>query len=281
MLFSYHRSGRNKATARVVLLLVILITKTCGVLAQESAAPPDVVADFVWSEVLTDGSRILHSRYSKGVWSSPEIVFEDAGLHILPAIAAIGADDRLVTWSKVDANGITLRYSRYTKDPNTGQNNWDKGKTLPTTRTVNLAAVLLANEGSYQAYWSAHEGNDDDILSARLQPGGWTAPVQIHDNNAEVDTLPKAGFDPDGRVWVSWESIGTRAVEDRVFVYETKRSFGKPRSLRRLDLETLEKESLELIDIEPPVFFKSKSRAVMYIQGDFTHPIRLFPGNLS
>jgi len=92
--------------------------------------------------------------------------------------------------------------------------------------------------------------------------------------------LPKAGFDPDGRVWVSWESIGLRAVEERVLLYETKSSPGKPVNVTALDLDQLEKESVQLVDLTPPVFFNSKSRAVMYIQGDSTHPIRLFPGNL-
>lgn len=280
MLFQSRYSALRKAVATYFFSIALLIVNVGDVLAQASTQAQNVVADFVWSETFSNGSRILHSRYSTGVWSSPETVYEDTGLHILPSIAVLGADDRLVAWSKVSAKGVTLRYSRYAKDRNTNQIGWSEDRALPGKKTVNLATVLLANEGSYQAYWSAHAGNDDDILSARLLPGGWTEPVQIHDNNADVDTLPLAGFDPDGRVWVSWESIGSQAVEDRVLLYETKRSSGKPASSTTLDLEQLEKESLNLIDIEPPVFFKSKSRAVMYVQGDSTHPIRLFPGNL-
>jgi len=180
MLFKCHFDGRSKLIIRVVFLIFISITKISDVLAQEKKLPPDVIADFVWSEMFSGGSRILHSRYFSGNWSRPEIVYEDSGLHILPSIAVLGADDRLVVWSKVDAKGISLRYSRFSKNQSTGQSGWSQDSVLSSSKTVNLAAVLLANEGGYQAYWSAHEGNDDDIFSARLLPGGWTAPVQIH-----------------------------------------------------------------------------------------------------
>jgi len=250
-----------------------------GLLAQSSEETRNIVADFVWSEEFASGSRILHSRYSDGAWSKPESVVENVGLNILPAVAAAGPNDMVVVWSTVRPSGVSLRYSRYTRDTSP-DGKWSKDALLTEKYAVNLAPVLLAVNGGYQAFWSAHEGSDDDILSSRFTAGGWTEPVQIHGNNIEVDTLPEAGFDLNQRIWVRWESIGSESAEKRLQTFETEESLESPNPGETLDLDQLEKLEGEKNEFMPPVFFRSKSRATMYFHGITTHPIKLFPGNL-
>ncbi len=250
--------------------------------AQQSQPQADIIADFVWSEEFGGGSRILHSRFSDGTWSAPDTVIEDESLNILPAIAAASKTDMAVVWSVVKPRGIILKYSRAALDRKTGSVKWSSGSVLSEKRTVNLAPVVLPVDGGYRAFWSAHEGGDDDVLTSNLGHTGWTQPVMVHPENTWADVLPVAGFNENQDVWLKWELVNETGVDYPVIQFDTGSGVLEERAVNAnaLDLETLEKESKQRFSLDPPVFFRSKSRATMYIHNPTTHPVRLFPGNL-
>ncbi|MBX2868999.1 MAG: hypothetical protein KTR18_10000 [Acidiferrobacterales bacterium] len=268
--------------ALVTLTYVGLWLICAAVHAQQRLVEDELLADFVWSEEYSGGSRILYSRFDGKVWSTAQTVYEDDGLNILPAIAAISEVDMMVIWSVVNPRGITLKYSRTLPSQEKSNLIWSPGSVLTEKRIVNLAPVVLPVDGSYRAYWSSHEGGDDDVFSSTLNQEGWTEPKMIHAENESADVLPIAGFNRSQGTWLTWESIGQTEVDYPILQFDTRFGAEGERNdpLTTAEIEILEQESLERFDLDPPVFFRSKSRATMYIRNPTTHPVRLFPGNL-
>ena len=257
-----------------LLLLLIAIA-----LPWQDARAEVSMAEFCWSEEFEGGSRIVHSTYRAGAWGGKRTVHSDGDLNILPSIAAAPNGDLVVVWTAFDRNRFSLKYSLgYGTGP---ELNWSAARVLTDKLSTNLAPLVIHDRSStFWVFWTANDGDDDDVYQSRLGAGGWSPPVRVHAQNKTPDILPLAGLSESGAMWLRWDRLQGNLIgrESTVFVISpddaVTPNFGEEQ------IEELRQRQLAVLRLDPPPAFRSRSRASMYLAEDPLLPARLFDGNL-
>ena len=234
-------------------------------------------AEFIWAEEDLNGTRIVMSSYRGGVWQPGEKIIDDKNLNILPAMGMSRKNQKLAVWSTVSAAGSILKYSLKRG------NSWQPAKILSNTMSTNLAPVVVFdNDDIAWVFWSANDGGDDDIFVSKLINGNWTAANRVHADNVVPDILAEAGQDENGNIWVTWQQLQNNAYveQSQSFELSSKRAMAQASALNTEKLQQLKQRSDKVNSIEPPEFFKARSRATLYFPNNKTRPSMPVDGNI-
>ncbi len=252
------------------LSLLLLLCLSSFVSAQD--------AEFIWAEDDYSGSQIYLSQHKNGVWQPAQKIIDDHNLNILPTLGGNSKNQRLAVWSTVDNKAKSvLKFSIR------NGNHWTVPQILTDQMPTNLApvAVFDANDIGW-VFWSANNGEDDDIYVSKYEQGIWSNPEMVNDENNTPDILPEAGLDNNGNIWVSWQQLQDNGYVDITRSYETK-SQSKMLTSNAITMQSVTQiKSRSNLDnnIQPPKMFKGRSRATMYFPTNKTRPSKPVKGYL-
>ncbi len=177
-----------------------------GLLMLVMAASPLLAADaeFIWAENDFLGSTLYMSTYQDGAWGEKEPIFSDENLNILPALGSDSEGEHLAVWVTLDPHGRSvLKYSRQEG------NSWTEPEILWDGFKENLAPVVLIDTADTPwVFWSANDGDDDDIYMSCYTGDSWSAPRQVNEENDVPDILPQTGLNQSGEIVVRWQQLG-------------------------------------------------------------------------
>lgn len=159
-------------------------------------------AELIWSETNNEGSTIYRSKYRNASLVKKITVVHDSNLNILPAISNSPNGSTMIVWSRITPKGSVLDYI---STPAKGR---ELRGTFNTKLATNLAPVIVHdNYNTPWLFWSANNGEDDNIFFSRFISQKWKEPIQINTKNSVPDILPEAGMTQDGTIWVSWQQL--------------------------------------------------------------------------
>lgn len=159
-------------------------------------------AELIWSETSDEGSTIYRSKYRNTSLVKKITVVHDSNLNILPAISTSKNGSTMIVWSRITSKGSVLDYIL---TPVKGR---ETRGTFETPMATNLAPVIVHdNDHIPWLFWSANNGEDDNIFFSRFISKKWQKPIQINAKNSVPDILPEAGVTKDGTIWVSWQQM--------------------------------------------------------------------------
>jgi len=230
-----------------IFIFTLLLT-TSSALANE--------AEFIWAEDHPDGSRIYTSEYREGEWQEKTLIADGENLNFLPALGSDSKANRLAVWVTVDANGDSVLKFSFKRE-----GDWQYPRILSNLFKTNLAPVIIFDsQDRAWVFWSANDGNDDDIYMSHQANNHWTQPVEINSDNDVPDILPKAGLDESDNIWVSWQQLQddmtyrevSKKLVDGQWIGSQKHQIKSHEDKREFDLLT------------PPPFFQGGSRATFH-----------------
>jgi hypothetical protein len=162
-----------------------------------------VDAEFIWAETDTVGSTLYISQYQDGVWGEKEAIVSNENFNVLPALGSDAFGDHLAVWVVMQNDGrSSLEYSFKR------QESWSNPQILSHAFTENLAPVILFDTFNIPwVFWSANNGDNDDIYMTSFSGGTWNQIKKVNDDNSVPDILPKAWLDESGDIVVSWEQL--------------------------------------------------------------------------
>jgi len=160
-------------------------------------------AEYIWAENDYPGSTLYMSTYQNGAWGDREVIFSDEHLNILPSLGSDSQGNHLAVWVTLMPQGSSvLRYSWQQND------GWTEPEILWDGFKENLAPVVLFDAADTAwVFWSANDGDDDDIYQASFVDGNWNPPRQVNRENDVPDILPSAILDQNGNVVVHWQQL--------------------------------------------------------------------------
>ena len=189
-----------------ILWLLLLVATASSSLAAE--------AEYIWTENDFPGTTLYMSTYQNGAWGAKETILTDENFNILPALGSDSAGNHLAVWvTLIPRGGSVLRYSWQQGD------GWTEPDILWDGFRENLAPVLLFDAADTPwVFWSANDGDDDDIYAASYKNGSWGHPKRIHSDNDVPDILPQAHLGQSGEIVVNWQQLGTDDLYRRMTV---------------------------------------------------------------
>lgn len=235
-------------------------------------------AEFIWSEEYGDGSRIILSTYRNGAWSAGEDVVRDQSWNILPTLGTNSKNHKLAVWSTVaQSERSVLKYSLKTGS------GWQAPQILTDRLLTNLAPVFVFDHQDVGwVFWSANNGDDDDIYVSRFIAGQWTEPQSVNDDNDVPDILPEAGMDEAGNIWVSWQTLAdyTYIEVSKTFDQASHEKMPSSNSISAQQIQQLKSRSQLQHQRQPPESFKSMGRASIHFAKDRRLPVRAVESKL-
>ena len=185
--------------------------------------------------------------------------------------------DKLAVWSTVSATGSILKFNLKRGG------SWQGPQVLTGRLSTNLAPVVVYDNSDIAwVFWSANNGDDDDIYMSRLVNGTWTPAQRVHTDNDVPDILAQAGQDEHGNVWVTWQQLQDDAYVELTQSYESqsKRKMAPSGGLRNDKIRQMKQRSDLANTIKPPEFFQARSRATLYFPNNKNRPSVPVEGNI-
>ncbi len=230
------------------IFIFTILVMTSSALANE--------VEFIWAEDHPDGSKIYTSEYREGEWQEKTLIAEDENLNILPALGSDSKTNRLAVWVTITPNGNSVLKFSFKRE-----GDWQHSRILTNLFKTNLAPVIIFDsQDSAWVFWSANDGNDDDIYMSHIANNRWIQPVEINSDNDVPDILPKAGLDESDNIWVSWQQL----QDDMTYREVSKKLVdGNWTGAQKHQIKIQEDKS-EFEHLTPPPFFQGRSRATFH-----------------
>lgn len=175
------------------------------------AQSPRVAADAfgraiaVWSQDVSNDSRVFASRYTpSGGWSPPVALDGSlSGQSVNPDIAMDPLGSAVAVWQVFDGVQTNISASRYTTS-----GGWTAAVTIETDDRgwAQNPRVVADPAGNALAVWQQSDGTRDHVVAARFSAqSGWMAPVQVESNATGSSSFPEGGLDASGNAVVVWQ----------------------------------------------------------------------------
>jgi len=185
----------SKQHCTILLWLLALVATASTTMAAE--------AEYIWAENDFPGSTLYMSVYQDGAWGEKEVIFSDENINILPALGSDSAGSHLAVWVTLEPHGKSVLKCSWQQD-----DGWTAPQILWDGFKENLAPVVVFDASdSPWVFWSANDGDDDDILAITFKNGSWGRPFAINEENNVPDILPQARLSASGDITVSWQQL--------------------------------------------------------------------------
>jgi hypothetical protein len=159
-----------------------------------------------------DGNFDIYARaYSDGKWSAEQRITSDAGTDLNPVAATDNGGRVWLAWQGYRNGNLEILASALNGDAFTVE-------TMVSTSPASDwdPAIAAGPGGEVAVAWDTYDKGDYDVVFRRLryEREVSTGPVVPVASGSGFDARPSVSYDPQGRLWVAWESSDTRWGKD-------------------------------------------------------------------
>ena len=241
----------NAIVSRSLAVSLIAVVLSTPLLAAQ--------AELLWANNRT-GHEIMITRYVDQQWSEVESIYQSDNPITSVAMTTDLDGSKIVIFSEVFKTRTVLMKMQMHPQAKI----WSKAKLFVDFAKENLAASLVTDAANtVWVFWSANNGDLDDIYFSRRTSLGWSPPQRVNEKNDVPDIKPQASINTKGDVEVNWQTYSW-----------TLRNYQRTRSVLQTESITTEKDKnlpnseVSLKEIPLPPIAKKQLSSLIHFPGN-------------
>lgn len=236
-----------------------------------SQSSEKTLAELLWVIAQKDNHQIMMAAYDGSEWQAPYSIYKSDNPLSSPAIGTDHKGNKIIVFSELyqPANSRLLKMVKPA-----GTEEWQTPTIFSDYGNENLGASIVVDTANITwVFWSANQGDLDDIMYKKSGPDGWTKVQNAHTPNNVPDYQPSAMLTVEGEVLLVWKTYDFSSNQ----YIDSNRLFSLANSAQNVYKSPLDKSQEILLDnVALPSYVSSDSRAIVHFPNNLmTQSMRL------
>ena len=215
--------GISQSFSRLLSYALLFMTPGLSL----ALAPDSVWVEAVWVEAESDKNSIRFARYENDKWAlfNEPLYVSDNSL-TSPALGSNSRGQKILIWTEQN-KAKTILMSMNGEPTPADELSWSEPSVFSKHGIENFAASIVYDRNDEAwVFWSATTGTYSDIVMQRYNGDYWDRPLQVNQENAVPDDLPRAEVTEHGTIRVEWRSFdletGLPIPQEKEFLPDSK-----------------------------------------------------------
>jgi len=236
-----------------------------------SQSPQNTLAELLWVVAQKDNHQIMMASYDGSEWQAPYSIYKSDSPLSSPSIGTDHKGNKIIVFSEL-YRPAKSRLLKMVKPAGTEE--WENPTVFSDYGSENLGASIVVDALNITwVFWSANQGDLDDIVYKKSGPAGWTKVQVAHAPNKVPDYQPSAMLTVDGEVKLVWKTYDFSSNQ----YIDSNRLFSLDNSAQNVYKSPLDKSQELLLDnVALPSFVSDNTRTIVHFPNNLmTQSMRL------
>lgn len=231
----------------------------------------NTLAELLWVVAEKDNHRIMMADYDGSDWQEPYSIYKSESPLSSPAIGTDHKGNKIIVFSEL-YRPTKSRLLKMVKPASIEE--WEDPTVFSDFGHENLGASIVVDAANaIWVFWSANQGDLDDIVYKKSGPTGWTKAQVAHAPNNVPDYQPSAMLTAEGEVKLVWKTYDFSSNR----YIDSNRLFSLDNSAQNVYKSPLDKSQELLLDnVALPSYVSGDSRTIVHFPNNImTQSMRL------